>query len=122
MRQRSAGRGPRDPQPRAHRLRHRRGALLPAGFGRTSSTTREQTTPRNLFGFKDGTANLRSDENTKLNDFVWVADGDGPVWLTGGTYLVARRIRMRIEQWDRTTLLEQERVIGRQKAAARPWG
>ena len=43
---------------------------------------------------------------------MWVAEGDGPDWLTGGTYLVTRRIRMRIEAWDRTTLLEQERVIG----------
>ncbi|MGP4054066.1 iron uptake transporter deferrochelatase/peroxidase subunit [Mycobacterium sp. 4D054] len=92
------------------------------GFGRTSSTTREQTTPRNLFGFKDGTANLRSDETDKLDRFVWVGDGDGPAWLTGGTYLVARRIRMRIEQWDRTTLLEQERVIGRQKGSGAPMG
>jgi deferrochelatase/peroxidase EfeB len=92
------------------------------GFGRTSSTTREQSTPRNLFGFKDGTANLRSDEAEKLKDFVWVRDGDGPAWLNGGTYLVARRIRMRIEQWDRTTLLEQERVIGRQKGCGAPMG
>ena len=29
------------------------------GFGRTSSTTSAQVTPRNLFGFKDGTASLR---------------------------------------------------------------
>ena len=92
------------------------------GFGRTSSTTRDQSTPRNLFGFKDGTANLRSDETDKLNRFVWVGDGDGPAWLTGGSYLVARRIRMRIEQWDRTTLLEQERVIGRQKGSGAPMG
>ncbi|ULP35849.1 iron uptake transporter deferrochelatase/peroxidase subunit [Mycolicibacterium rufum] len=92
------------------------------GFGRTSSTTREQSTPRNLFGFKDGTANLRSDETDKLNRFVWVGEGDGPAWLTGGSYLVARRIRMRIEQWDRTTLLEQERVIGRQKGTGAPMG
>ena len=92
------------------------------GFGRTSSTTREQSTPRNLFGFKDGTANLRSDEPGKLNDHVWVADGDGPAWLTGGSYLVSRRIRMRIEQWDRTTLLEQERVVGRQKGSGAPMG
>jgi len=92
------------------------------GFGRTSSTTRGQTTPRNLFGFKDGTANLRSDEGDKLKNFVWVEDGDGPAWLNGGTYLVARRIRMRIEQWDRTTLLEQERVIGRQKGSGAPLG
>ena len=30
------------------------------GFGRTSKTTAAQTTPRNLFGFKDGTANLKA--------------------------------------------------------------
>lgn len=29
------------------------------GFGRTSSTSRGQETGRNLFGFKDGTKNLR---------------------------------------------------------------
>ena len=32
------------------------------GFGRTSSTTREQTTPRNLFGFKDGTNNIKAED------------------------------------------------------------
>jgi deferrochelatase/peroxidase EfeB len=92
------------------------------GFGRTSSTTQEQATPRNLFGFKDGTANLKAEESDKINQFVWVADGDGPDWLTGGSYLVTRRIRMRIENWDRTTLLEQERVIGRQKGSGAPNG
>jgi deferrochelatase/peroxidase EfeB len=92
------------------------------GFGRTSSTTRGQSTPRNLFGFKDGTNNLKSDETDMLNQHVWVADGDGPKWFTGGSYLVTRRIRMRIENWDRTTLLEQERVIGRQKGSGAPNG
>ncbi len=29
------------------------------GFGRTSTTSRSQSTPRNLFGFKDGTANVQ---------------------------------------------------------------
>jgi deferrochelatase/peroxidase EfeB len=92
------------------------------GFGRTSSTTQEQATPRNLFGFKDGTANIKAEETDKINNFVWVAEGDGPAWLTGGSYLVTRRIRMRIENWDRTTLLEQERVIGRQKGTGAPNG
>ncbi len=32
------------------------------GFGRTSSTTTAQSTPRNLFGFKDGTANLKAEQ------------------------------------------------------------
>jgi deferrochelatase/peroxidase EfeB len=92
------------------------------GFGRTSSTTRDQATPRNLFGFKDGTNNIKSDETQVLDDNIWVADGDGPGWLAGGTYMVTRRIRMRIESWDRTTLLEQERVIGREKGTGAPLG
>ena len=92
------------------------------GFGRTSSTTRGQSTPRNLFGFKDGTANIKAEDTDVLNKQVWVAKGDGPDWMTGGSYMVSRRIRMRIEAWDRTTLLEQERVIGRQKGSGAPNG
>ncbi|GAY14899.1 iron uptake transporter deferrochelatase/peroxidase subunit [Mycobacterium sp. shizuoka-1] len=92
------------------------------GFGRTSSTTREQSTPRNLFGFKDGTANIKAEDTDTLNKQVWVAPGDGPDWMTGGSYMISRRIRMRIESWDRTTLLEQERVIGRQKGSGAPNG
>ncbi len=92
------------------------------GFGRTSSTTRDQATPRNLFGFKDGTNNIKADETDNLDKQVWVASGDGPDWLTGGTYMITRRIRMLIESWDRTTLLEQERVIGRQKGSGAPNG
>jgi deferrochelatase/peroxidase EfeB len=64
------------------------------GYGRTSSTTRTQTTPRNLFGFKDGTANIRAEEREALDAHVWVGPSDGPAWLTGGSFLVARRIRM----------------------------
>ena len=92
------------------------------GFGRTSSTTRSQTTPRNLLGFKDGTNNIKAEETEVLDKNVWVAKGDGPDWLTGGAYLVTRRIRMRIENWDRTALNEQERVIGRQKGSGAPNG
>ena len=92
------------------------------GFGRTSSTTREQSTPRNMLGFKDGTNNLKAEDTEALDKNVWVAAGDGPDWLAGGTYLVTRRIRNRIEAWDRTTLLEQERVIGRQKGSGAPNG
>ncbi|MCW2553007.1 MAG: Iron-dependent peroxidase [Mycobacterium sp.] len=92
------------------------------GFGRTSSTTRGQATPRNLFGFKDGTSNIKAEDTGALDQHVWVADGDGPGWMTGGSYLVTRRIRMRIENWDRTTLLEQERVIGRLKGTGAPIG
>jgi deferrochelatase/peroxidase EfeB len=88
------------------------------GFGRTSSTTRAQATPRNLFGFKDGTANLRAEDTAAVEHDVWVGTGGG--WMAGGSYLVARKIRMTIETWDRTSLQEQERVVGRTKGEGAP--
>jgi deferrochelatase/peroxidase EfeB len=92
------------------------------GFGRTSSTTQDQATPRNLFGFKDGTKNLKAEETDLLRDHVWVQDGDGPAWMTGGSYLVIRKIRMLIETWDRTPLAEQEMIVGRHKGSGAPLG
>jgi len=89
------------------------------GFGRTSSTTRAQVTPRNLFGFKDGTANLRA-EDANVGAEIWAQSDDGPAWMTGGSYLVSRKIRMTIETWDRTSLREQERVVGRTKGEGAP--
>lgn len=87
------------------------------GFGRTSKTTADQSTPRNLFGFKDGTSNILADDAAALRDHVWVA---GDSWLAGGSYLVARKIAMTIETWDRVRLAEQERTVGRTKASGAP--
>ncbi|MGW5254324.1 iron uptake transporter deferrochelatase/peroxidase subunit [Streptomyces sp. NPDC004012] len=95
------------------------------GFGKTSSTTPDAQTPRNLMGFKDGTRNIAGTETDRLKKFVWVQDGDGDrnsAWMTGGSYLVARRIRMNIETWDRTSLQEQEDVFGRDKGEGAPVG
>lgn len=94
------------------------------GFGRTSSTTASQQTPRNLFGFKDGTANVKAEESTALDDHVWVGDADDATasWLAGGSYLVARRITMGIEVWDRQPLVEQEQIVGRTKGIGAPLG
>jgi deferrochelatase/peroxidase EfeB len=89
------------------------------GFGRTSSTSRAQATPRNLMGFKDGTNNLKLEDADALRRHVWAT---GPDWLRDGTYLVARRIRMLIEVWDRSTLLDQEQTIGRTKSEGAPLG
>ncbi|MET9453196.1 Dyp-type peroxidase, partial [Streptomyces cinerochromogenes] len=61
-------------------------------------------------------------ETDRLKKFVWVGEGDGPDWMTGGSYLVARRIRMNIETWDRTSLQEQEDVFGRDKREGAPVG
>ncbi|MGW1779962.1 iron uptake transporter deferrochelatase/peroxidase subunit [Streptomyces sp. NPDC002143] len=92
------------------------------GFGKTSSTTPEAQTPRNLMGFKDGTRNIAGTETDRLKKFVWVGEKDGPQWMTGGSYLVARRIRMHIETWDRTSLQEQEDIFGRDKGEGAPVG
>ncbi|MFJ9720061.1 iron uptake transporter deferrochelatase/peroxidase subunit [Streptomyces sp. NPDC101213] len=92
------------------------------GFGKTSSTTPDAQTPRNLFGFKDGTRNIAGTEEDRLEKFVWVGEKDGPAWMRGGSYLVARRIRMHIETWDRTSLQEQEDVFGRDKGEGAPVG
>jgi len=92
------------------------------GFGKTSSTTPSEQTPRNLFGFKDGTRNIDGTDDPALAQHVWVSPDDGPPWLAGGTYLVARRIAMRIETWDRSPLSEQEMFIGRTKGEGAPLG
>ena len=90
------------------------------GFCKTSRTTAGQATPRNLFGFKDGTANILADDATALADHVWVSTDDEPSWMAGGSYLVARKIAMLIETWDRVRLSEQDTIIGRDKGAGAP--
>ncbi|WP_254665923.1 iron uptake transporter deferrochelatase/peroxidase subunit [Streptomyces sp. WMMB 322] len=92
------------------------------GFGKTSSTTPSAQTPRNLFGFKDGTRNISGDDTAALKRHVWAGKKDGAEWMAGGSYLVARRIRMNIEIWDRTPLAEQEMIIGRSKGEGAPAG
>jgi deferrochelatase/peroxidase EfeB len=90
------------------------------GFGRTSSTTREQSTPRNLMGFKDGTNNIRAEDASDLEREVWADANDGQAWMAGGSYLVARRILILTHLWDRTALGDQERLVGRTKESGAP--
>jgi deferrochelatase/peroxidase EfeB len=120
-----------DPQVAVHAVRNlaRLGAGVVGirwsqlGFGRTSSTSTAQATPRNLFGFKDGTSNLKAENAATVENFVWVGEDDSAGdWLAGGSYLVTRRIRMLIEHWDNTSLDEQERTFGRAKGTGAPLG
>ncbi|RRD29070.1 iron uptake transporter deferrochelatase/peroxidase subunit [Actinomyces bowdenii] len=93
------------------------------GYGRTSSTSVEQETPRNLFGFKDGTNNIKAeDEASELDEHLWVQPGDDGAadWMAGGTYYVARKIHMFAEIWDRIRLIEQEQIMGRDKRYGAP--
>lgn len=91
------------------------------GYGRTSSTSTDQETPRNLFGFKDGTANIKSQDGSGvLDEHVWARESGAADWMTGGTYLLARKIHMYLEIWDRVGLGEQEEIIGRDKRYGAP--
>lgn len=90
------------------------------GFGRTSSTTREQVTPRNLMGFKDGTRNIRAEDTRLVKKWLWADAADGQEWMADGTYMVARKIRIHAEVWDRTSLAEQESSVGRFKGTGAP--
>jgi deferrochelatase/peroxidase EfeB len=90
------------------------------GFGRTASTSTAQETERNLLGFKDGTNNIKSESGPDLDEHVWVGAKTDRAWMAGGTYLVARRIRMLVESWDTDFLADQENVIGRFKTSGAP--
>ncbi len=68
------------------------------GFGRASSTSRAQVTPRNLFGQRDGTNNPKAEDTEILKENVWISEG--PKWSIGGSYLLSRKIAMDIEIWD----------------------
>jgi len=76
-----------------------------------------QHTPRNLFGFKDGTANQATLKNA--DQHVWV---NTPNWLAGGSYLVVRKIQTHLETWDRTSLKGQEETFGRTRRSGAPMG
>ncbi|MEJ6014024.1 Dyp-type peroxidase [Corynebacterium sp. H127] len=88
------------------------------GYGRTSSTSEDQETPRNLFGFKDGTSNIVAEEpDSELNKHLWISDGS---WADGGSYLCLRKIKMMMEVWDELSLDTQENVFGRDKNEGAP--
>jgi deferrochelatase/peroxidase EfeB len=78
-------------------------------------------TPRNLMGFKDGTGNPDIKDAKAVTRLIWVGE-EGPEWMRGGSYLVARRIRIALEHWDRMTLAFQEQTVGRHKYSGAPLG
>lgn len=77
-------------------------------------------TPRNLTGFKDGSRNVNVDDVAQMHASVWSTGVGLPVWMQGGTYLVARRIRVRMERWAETALAEQEASVGRRRYSGAP--
>ena len=76
-----------------------------------------KVTPRNLMGFKDGSFNVLASDPAAMGRHVWVGDEceAGAAWMRGGSYVVARPIRMALEHWDRMKLAFQEQTVGRTK-------
>ncbi len=96
-----------------------RGRWARRGFRRTAAAAAAPDgTPRNLMGQLDGTDNPVAG-SAQFNLAVW-AEPDGPAWMRGGTYLVARRIQMLLDRWDQLSVAGQERVIGRRKVSGAP--
>nr|WP_253267821.1 Dyp-type peroxidase [Streptomyces asoensis] len=66
------------------------------------------TTPRNLLGFQDGPANPTPEECER-----WV-------WSGNATYLVVRRVHLRLEDFARLAVHRQEEIIGRDRSTGGP--
>ncbi|MEM7095981.1 MAG: Dyp-type peroxidase [Actinomycetota bacterium] len=90
--------------------------LLPPGPERIAPV-------RNLMGFRDGTSNLDTTDESVMERHVWVsAIDDEPGWAVGGTYQAVRTIRMLIEFWATAALVRQEQIFGRHRDSGAPLG
>ena len=93
------------------------------GFQSTKRGPTPRNSPRNLFAFRDGTANPDTEDARLMNSLIWVQRGSSePSWAVGGTYQVVRMIRMHVEFWDRVGMFEQQNMIGRDRVTGAPLG
>ncbi|MGC9542307.1 Dyp-type peroxidase [Streptomyces sp. UG1] len=69
---------------------------------------------RNPFHFTEGYGNPATSAGTADRAIVTGAQSE-PSWAVGGSYQVVRIIRLATDFWDRDTIHEQERIIGRRR-------
>ncbi|MFE7328146.1 Dyp-type peroxidase [Streptomyces sp. NPDC057565] len=69
---------------------------------------------RNPFHFTEGFGN--PDTEREMTDRAVVRSGQGePDWAVGGSYQVVRIVRFATELWDKDSVGEQERIMGRRR-------
>ncbi|MFC7306024.1 iron uptake transporter deferrochelatase/peroxidase subunit [Streptomyces monticola] len=91
------------------------------GFNRSPGATEKPMTTRNLMGQIDGTNNPKESESDFAKRIFVPSDGAAdPAWMAGGSYAVVRRIRMLLDDWEKLSLTDQEKVIGRKKSDGAP--
>ncbi|MFD7117321.1 Dyp-type peroxidase [Streptomyces sp. NPDC059922] len=69
---------------------------------------------RNPFHFTEGFGNPADDRETADRALVRAGQGE-PDWAVGGSYQVVRIIRFATDLWDKDSIPEQERIIGRRR-------
>ncbi|MFF0810390.1 iron uptake transporter deferrochelatase/peroxidase subunit [Streptomyces albogriseolus] len=89
------------------------------GFNRSPGATARPMTTRNLMGQVDGTRNPKPEE-PDFDERIFVPEQGEPAWMANGSYVVVRRIRMLLDDWEKLSLRDQEGVIGRRKADGAP--
>lgn len=82
------------------------------GFRQTRGAEKPGTTMRNLMGQVDGTVNP-SPKEKDFSSVVWVDSTGTDAWLTSGSALVLRRIRMELDTWEMVDRPGREQTIGR---------
>jgi deferrochelatase/peroxidase EfeB len=91
------------------------------GFQSARRGPTPHNSPRNLFAFRDGTANPDTGNARLMDSLIWVQRRSSePTWAVGGTYQVVRTIRMHVEFWDRVGMFEQQNMIGRDRVTGAP--
>lgn len=111
------------PLAHAHRMLHRDilGFAEPhwsqQGFRQARGADESGRTMRNLMGQVDGTINP-SPEEEDFASLVWLGPESG--WLSGGSALVLRRIRMELDKWDLLDRPGREASIGRRLSDGSP--
>jgi dye decolorizing peroxidase len=88
-----------------------------SGFSATDGVvTGPGATPRNLMGQLDGTGNPRP-ADAGFDEQIFAS---GPAWMRGGSYLVFRRIRMLLDDWEALPRSRQDAIVGRRKDTGAP--